>query len=221
MNITNLLSKIEGEEDSKSPIFHLMADETVIKLACGPLHTAAITNKQRLFTCGYGEKYSLGNGRNKTTNDFAEVRIKTNGKIEKIEAGITSLGYISGGRAYICGTIGEKVFELFTQINNSEEFIEMKICERSVIFLTRKGDLFQMGEFQKENGDKSFSEVLKKIDRMQNIKQIFNGVNHFFAVSESKTLFGWGDNSSNQITGLADVKSIPCGKTLKIPICFN
>lgn len=68
MNITNLISKIEGgEEEGKSLAFHLMPDESVSKIACGPLHTAFVTSKQRLFTCGYGEKYSLGNGRNKTT----------------------------------------------------------------------------------------------------------------------------------------------------------
>ena len=76
------------------------------KIVCGPLHTAVVTNKNRLFTCGYGEKYSLGNGRNKTTNDFSEIRVKTNGKIDKMETGNTTLGYISGGRGYITGTLG-------------------------------------------------------------------------------------------------------------------
>jgi alpha-tubulin suppressor-like RCC1 family protein len=71
MNITNILSKIQVEDDSKPPTFHMMTDEIVVKIVCGPLHTAVLTNKNRLFTCGFGEKYSLGNGRNKTTNDFS------------------------------------------------------------------------------------------------------------------------------------------------------
>lgn len=37
-------------------------------MACGPLHTAALTNKNRLFTCGYGEKFCLGTGKAQTLN---------------------------------------------------------------------------------------------------------------------------------------------------------
>jgi len=37
-------------------------------MVCGPLHSAALTNKHRLFTCGYGEKYALGTGRTKNSN---------------------------------------------------------------------------------------------------------------------------------------------------------
>jgi alpha-tubulin suppressor-like RCC1 family protein len=57
MNITNIshiISKAEVEEDNKTPSFHLMPDEAVVKIVCGPLHSAAVTNKQRVFTCGYG-----------------------------------------------------------------------------------------------------------------------------------------------------------------------
>jgi len=34
------------------------------------------------------------------------VKLKTSQKIDKIEAGVSSLGYIAGGRAYICGAFG-------------------------------------------------------------------------------------------------------------------
>ena len=39
-------------------------------MACGPLHTIGITNKNRMFACGFGEKYNLGNGKQKTVNEF-------------------------------------------------------------------------------------------------------------------------------------------------------
>ena len=36
---------------------------------------------------------------------------------------------------------------------------------------------------------------------MINIKQIFSGLNSFFAISENKAFYGWGENDHNQITG--------------------
>ena len=69
-----------------------------------------------------------------------EVKVKQSGKIEKIEAGCSSTGFIAGGRAYIVGTIGQKTFETFSSISiGSEEVIDIKIIEKSVLFLSKKG----------------------------------------------------------------------------------
>lgn len=100
-----------------------------------------------MFACGYGEKYCLGNGRPTTTNEFIEVKIKNSHKIEKIETGISTTGYLSGGRVYICGSIGDKVFETFNQIGLSEEIINFKLGDKSAIFLTKKGDVYTLGEY--------------------------------------------------------------------------
>ena len=40
----------------------------VVKMSCGPLHSVALTNRGRIFACGYGEKYALGTGKARTTN---------------------------------------------------------------------------------------------------------------------------------------------------------
>ena len=70
-NITNLTgySPLASKaEDEEKPVFLLAHDEVVIKTACGPLHTVVLTNRGRLFSCGYGEKYALGTGRTRTLN---------------------------------------------------------------------------------------------------------------------------------------------------------
>lgn len=85
-------------------------------MACGPLHTVALTNRNRLFTCGYGEKFCLGTGKAQTTCEFVEVKLKSSHKIDKIEAGVSTLGYIAGGKAYICGAFGERIIENFSQL---------------------------------------------------------------------------------------------------------
>ena len=69
-NITNFFDKFDLQEEEKNPNFLLGPEEVVTKIACGPLHTAVATNKNRMFTCGFGEKYCLGNGKAKTINEF-------------------------------------------------------------------------------------------------------------------------------------------------------
>jgi hypothetical protein len=39
-----------------------------------------------------------------------ELKVKNSGKIEKIEVGCSSTGFIMGGRAYVAGTVGDRVF---------------------------------------------------------------------------------------------------------------
>ena len=80
-NITNIFEKYDLQDEDKSPNFLLGPEEVVTKIACGPLHTAAITNKNRLFTCGFGDKYCLGNGKITTINEFIEIKLKTSSKI--------------------------------------------------------------------------------------------------------------------------------------------
>jgi hypothetical protein len=56
-NITNLTGYSplvsKGEDDDK-PIFLLAGDEVVVRMACAPLHSVALTNKGRIFASGYG-----------------------------------------------------------------------------------------------------------------------------------------------------------------------
>lgn len=70
----------------------------------------------------------------------------------------------------------------------------MKLGEKSAIFLTKKGDVYQLGEIYKQNGEKIFSEIPKKLEKLSNIKQIFGAINSFFAISENKAFYGWGEN---------------------------
>lgn len=76
---------------------------------------------------------------------------------------MSSLGYISGGRAYICGAFGERTIESFSQLTVNEEILDMKLGEKTAIFLTKKGDVYQLGEINKDNGEKFFSETPKKL----------------------------------------------------------
>lgn len=72
-----------------------------------------------------------------------------------------------------------------------------------------------MGEYFKE-GDRLFSDTPKKIEKMQSIKNIYSGFNCFFALTESKGLFGWGDNSHGQVSAAAPKNNISAPQSLHI-----
>ena len=88
----------------------------------------------------------MGTGKAKNQSDFTELRIKASHKVDRIEAGVSSTGYISGGKVWIAGTIGDKVYDNFTTIScGGEEIVEFKLCDKNAIFLTKKGEVFQLG----------------------------------------------------------------------------
>lgn len=100
----------------------------MVKLACGPLHSIALTNKGRLFGCGYCEKHALGSIRSKIATEFVELKVKHGGKIDKIEVGCSSTAYLYGNKAWVTGTIGDRVFENFSSISlGSEDIVDIKL----------------------------------------------------------------------------------------------
>ena len=74
-----------------------------------------------------------------------------------------------------------------------------------------------MGEYFKEC-EKFFSENPKKIDKIPSIKQIYAGFNSFFALSEAKGIFGWGDNTNGQVSSIGSRGTIYSPQPLKINI---
>lgn len=61
--------------------------------------------------------------------------------------------------------------------------------------------MFKLG---KASMNSTSSETFQKISDFDSpIKQIFSGLTCFFAVSDTGTCYGWGDNTNNQITGIA------------------
>ena len=64
----------------------------------------------------------------------------------------------------------------------SEEIIDIKIIEKSVLILSKKGEIFQIGEYFKD-GERLFSDSPKKIEKVPFMKQIYAGCNSFFTLS--------------------------------------
>lgn len=218
-DITSLDTLIQQlQQKSTELVFHLAAEEMIVQVACGPLHTLALSNKGRLFSCGFGEHFTLGHGDSSTYNEFREVKCKLSGRIEKVETGLTSFVLLSCGKVYVCGKLGQELYETITPVNFQEEVRDMKCSENSCLLLTKKGDLYQFGEYFKESGDQYYSETPRRIDRLTNVTAIFGGHPGFFAVTDNKTVWCWGDNSAAQLMGNKSQSQISQPQQLKIPV---
>lgn len=76
-------------------------------------------DKNRLFACGFGETYALGNGDTKNLPDFEQVNFMKTitsrqhyqqkaEEIEKISCGLTHSGCIRNGKVYLWGLFSHK-----------------------------------------------------------------------------------------------------------------
>ena len=81
-----------------------------------------------------------------------------------------------------------------------EEIIDFKIGADCIIILSKKGDIYKLGKVVSSSGP---CETFAKIAVVEApIKNIFSGMNCFFALNDLGACYGWGDNSCNQITGI-------------------
>lgn len=87
------------------------------------------------------------------------------------------------GKVYVCGKFGQETYQTVTPISFSEEVREIKCSGNNCVMLTRKGELYQFGEFSKETGDKYFAEMPRKIERVPIIANIFGGMCGYFAIA--------------------------------------
>lgn len=125
-------------------VFHLGDSETIVDIACGPLHSLALSSRGRLFSCGYGEHFTLGTGDQATQNEFKEVKTKIQ-KIEKVETGLMGFALLAAGKVYVCGRFGQETYQSIAPINFAEEVREIKCSGNNCLMLTRKGELHQFG----------------------------------------------------------------------------
>ena len=91
-------------------------------MACGALHSLILTNKNRLFSCGFGDGYALGHEDNQSTPEFKVINAfqrarspRQISKCETISCGLSQSGCIIEGNAYIWGILGQRDNLIFKQ----------------------------------------------------------------------------------------------------------
>lgn len=110
---------IPGEAQADKGVQPVLdADERVVEIACGALHTLVRTDKHKILSCGYGGTYALGHGDTLTQSEFRHVVSLVNCRtsrssaaveeIEKISCGLSHSACIKNGRVFLWGICGSR-----------------------------------------------------------------------------------------------------------------
>ena len=209
--------KIMGKKSENKKCI-LKENEVVVDIACGALHTLALTNKSKVYSAGFGENYSLGHNSNKTITDFKEISFfhhlssKSSHKIDKICCGTSHSGALIAGKVYLWGTFANSKYCLNktpNAINLKHEIADFVLGDFLTVMLTKNGDIFTLGE----NID--FQLGVSKISNYNTvhvslpckIEYICCGLNHVIAINNSRErIFGWGSNKFGQVHPLSSEK---------------
>lgn len=180
-------------------------NEFVISFACGALHTLALTNNGRVFSCGFGETFALGFGNNRTTSNFEEIiHFKDQSlKISKIAAGTSHSGCLVNNQVYLWGTCGSAKslqYKKPTLIDGEFDIVTFCLGDFLTVFLTSKCEVFSLGDnIDGQLGTNSVINLTpKKINLPYKVDYIDCGLNHVIALSKYK-IFSWGSNRKGQI----------------------
>lgn len=242
----------DNQDDNTDPnSSQLASSEKVVEVACGGLHTLALTNRNRIFATGFGDTYALGLESPTTICCFKEVSwfsqtFSYAESVEKIVCGVSHSAAIIAGKVYVWGIIGlnsklhyktpilvnlpnnsPHLGSSYSNIhgkdliaprksyqrNNDDQAIDIKLGDLLTVVLTKKGEVFTMGENSygqlgiatKNQNKLDYSQSFRKVifedsSTAVNIKAIASGNNHVFCYcKESKNVYGWGSNAHGQI----------------------
>lgn len=183
----------------------LGSNEFLNKIVCGALHTLALTNNGRVFACGFGETYALGNNSPKTTPNFEEVAFFKDQSLRpvRIAAGTSHSGCLVGNQVYLWGTWGSSramQYKKPTLVEVETDALNICLGDMLTVILTSKGDVFTLGDnIDGQLGSSAANHPTpKKVTLPYKTEYIDCGLNHVIALSKYK-IFAWGCNKRGQI----------------------
>jgi alpha-tubulin suppressor-like RCC1 family protein len=195
--------------DGLSDSLLLSENEFITDIVCGSLHTLALSSRSRIFSCGFGETFALGQGTNASSAIFKEITYFTEafgGKrmaIDKIECGVSHSACLISRKIFIWGLFGKDKTQLAkkpTMLSLPADIVDFFIGDLLTVILTDTGDVYTIGEnIDGQLGHKRTG--LAKVNIPFKIEYITGGLNHVFAVNFSKgKIFAWGNNKLGQIS---------------------
>ena len=213
-------SKDNSDEVKLSP------GEKVIDVSCGALHSILLTNKGKLFSCGFGETHALGLPNRENQCTFCEVPFFSSGEffekgVARIATGIAHSACIVNDQAYMWGVWGSQATMIFqqptlvqvfspTQASSygasgmSEPIVDIKLGDLLSVFLTSKGEVYTMGD--NFNGQLGLGDQIKMVNVPTRVpvdsavSTISCGVNHVFCYTKGcDHVYAWGSNLKGQI----------------------
>ncbi|TWU72319.1 Regulator of chromosome condensation [Metarhizium rileyi] len=167
----------------------------VVQVACGGMHTIALTADNKILTWGVNDEGALGRD---TTWE---------GGLKDMDAASDDSGDEDGElNPHECTPT-----EVFTKnFPKGTIFTQVAAGDSCSFVLTQTGTVFGWGSFRDNKGDRRFTraengeivEIQKDpilIPELENVTQIACGANHVLALDKSGQVWGWGSYEQNQL----------------------
>jgi mitogen-activated protein kinase kinase kinase 9 len=192
----------------------LQRREKPYALACGALHSLVVTDRNRLFACGYGGNFALGFGTQADSYTFEHVKsLEGYGKVDKVSAGVSNSAAILQGNLYFWGKIMSYIYEQPVQISlehrarsvrgksNSPRsgMVEDVFLGDNCCLSICKGELWAWGIGPALNSDEPC-----RIQCPGELRSVSAGQFHGVCVGRDYKLYVWGKASLGQLAELND-----------------
>ncbi|CRK12469.1 hypothetical protein BN1708_010509 [Verticillium longisporum] len=165
----------------------------VVQIACGGMHTVALTADNKIITWGVNDNCALGRDTTwdeKLRDMDAESGEEEEGELNPLESTPTHVA----SRHLPADTV----------------FVQVAAGDSCSFALTETGLVYGWGTFRDSKGDERFGyeadgKIIEKQDKpalirgVQNITQLACGVDHVLALDASGNIWGWGNNEQNQL----------------------
>ncbi|KAI0129432.1 putative Ran exchange factor Prp20/Pim1 [Xylariales sp. AK1849] len=192
----------------------------VVQLACGGMHTVALTADNKIITWGVNDEYALGrdshwDGRLRNIDGASDAEDED----EDDDEDLNPLESIPMEIPPDC-------------FPPSARFVQVAAGDSCSFVLTDTGLVYGWGTFRDSRGDQGFryddrGELVEKqtrpfhIQSLQRITQICCGVNHALALDAAGNIWAWGCNEQNQfgrrLVGRNSDPLTPC----QVRVCRN
>lgn len=78
-----------------------------MQIACGAIHSIIRTNANRVFSCGNGSTFALGQGIRDTASQFRLIDLPSDIEVKSIACGLSHSGLVTtDGSVYLWGLSG-------------------------------------------------------------------------------------------------------------------
>ena len=224
--------RVSRRSKDNSEDANLSIGEKVIDISCGALHSILLTNKNRIWACGYGETFALGYINRENQCTFREVPYFSSAefferKITKISTGVSHSACIASGTAYLWGAWGSKpqmVYQqptivsvsssVFGEPSGLDQVVDVQLGDLLTVMLTSRGEVFTLGDNINGqlglNTESLNSTTPAKVPLDVPIHSISCGANHVFCHSKDfRNIFAWGSNIRSQTLPFTGKKKYP------------
>ena len=186
--------------------------EEIKKISAGAQHSIILTDKNRIFSCGFGKNASTGFGISDDINIFTQINFENDifNNISLISSGVYHSAFLFDQNNKICiWGIGDilkynelTIFNL-DKIENEIKIKDFKIGDDFIIFLTENGNVYSTGNNNKGQlgiGNYESNIKLNKINISENIESINVGYEHIIIKTKNNKIYGWGSNEYGQLS---------------------